>query len=271
MADEVNTAHCPFDKLFTRNVPHILENIFFSLDYESFKTCMEVNKGWHELLTSRFYNKKALLVFGEGISEDENKLLKASRDGNASLVRGLLSSGLINVDCVPFKALSTPLLLAAWKGHREVTKVLLDRGADPNKADKFGMLPLHEAATKGHGDVAELLIARGSNVNTEDKFGRTPLLNAACHGHKIVVKLLLEGGVNPNQPDVGGWTPSLYHIRQGYNRAAQPTPLQYAASRSSNEYKDVVKLLLQYGADPRVYCYPKRKRSDWLLLIQKKN
>ena len=66
MADEVNTVHCPLDELFTRNVPHILENIFFSLDYESFKTCMEVNKGWHELLTSRFYNKKALLLFHKG-------------------------------------------------------------------------------------------------------------------------------------------------------------------------------------------------------------
>ena len=100
MADEVNTAHCPLDKLFTRNVPHILENIFFSLDYESFKMCMEVNKEWYELLTSRLYKKKALVVFREGISKDETKLWSALEIGNAGLVTRLVSNGLVNVDCV---------------------------------------------------------------------------------------------------------------------------------------------------------------------------
>ena len=41
--------------LFTRSVPHILEKIFFSLDYESFMRCSEVNKTWNDLLTSEPY------------------------------------------------------------------------------------------------------------------------------------------------------------------------------------------------------------------------
>ena len=32
-----------FDKLLTRNVPHILEKIFLSLDYNTFKKCQEVS------------------------------------------------------------------------------------------------------------------------------------------------------------------------------------------------------------------------------------
>ena len=51
--------------LFPRNVPHIIEKIFFYLDYESYKKCHEVNSTWFELLTSDSYQKKAKAVFRE--------------------------------------------------------------------------------------------------------------------------------------------------------------------------------------------------------------
>lgn len=41
-----------FDKLLAKNVPHILEKIFLSLDIESFKNCMEVCQAWRSLLAS---------------------------------------------------------------------------------------------------------------------------------------------------------------------------------------------------------------------------
>ena len=47
-----------FGPLSTRSVPHILEKIFFSLDYKSFKTCMKVNKAWRELLSTASYQKR---------------------------------------------------------------------------------------------------------------------------------------------------------------------------------------------------------------------
>ena len=47
----------PFNKLFAMNVPHILEKIFFSLDYDAFKTCAEVSNTWKELLSSESYKK----------------------------------------------------------------------------------------------------------------------------------------------------------------------------------------------------------------------
>ena len=54
---------CAFDKLFTKSVPHILEKIFFSLDFKSFNTCMDVSKTWRDLLTSDTYRAKGRLVF----------------------------------------------------------------------------------------------------------------------------------------------------------------------------------------------------------------
>lgn len=67
-----------FDTLFTKSFPHILEKIFFSLDYASYKTCMEVKKAWNELLKSESYHKKSKTVFYKGILEDEKKLHRAS-------------------------------------------------------------------------------------------------------------------------------------------------------------------------------------------------
>ena len=50
-------AHYGFELLFRRNVPHILEKIFFSLSYNSYLTCFEVNNAWKKTLVSERYQK----------------------------------------------------------------------------------------------------------------------------------------------------------------------------------------------------------------------
>ena len=47
------------EKLFRKNVPHILERIFFSLDYDSFMECSKVCKEWNKLLSSDRYRSEA--------------------------------------------------------------------------------------------------------------------------------------------------------------------------------------------------------------------
>ena len=73
---EVN-GPCAFDKIFLKNVPHILEIIFFSLDFESYKKCLEVNNTWKELLTSESYQTKGKIVFHQEIFAMEKKLMQA--------------------------------------------------------------------------------------------------------------------------------------------------------------------------------------------------
>ena len=50
-------ASCSFDTLFTKNVPHIMEKIFLSLDPASFKACLDVSKSWNEVLTKSLKRK----------------------------------------------------------------------------------------------------------------------------------------------------------------------------------------------------------------------
>ena len=42
-----------FDQLFIKTRPHILEKMCLSLDFESFKNCLEVNKAWKDTLKSK--------------------------------------------------------------------------------------------------------------------------------------------------------------------------------------------------------------------------
>ena len=65
--------HCIFDTLLTKYVPHILENIFFSLDYKSFKSCLQVNRKWKELIMSEAYKIKGKFVFHDEIKNKEDR------------------------------------------------------------------------------------------------------------------------------------------------------------------------------------------------------
>ena len=97
-ANELQNRHC-IVTMFSM-FPHILENIFFFLDYESYKVCMQVNSEWREQLSSERYKTWVKSVFKREILEDENKLCAAADEDNIDGVRRLLSSGIINVNCV---------------------------------------------------------------------------------------------------------------------------------------------------------------------------
>ena len=215
----------PFNKLFTRNVPHILEKIFFSLDYASFKECMEVHRAWHELLTSKSFKQFGKLTFQREI---ETALWHATRSGNAKEARAVLSTGMVNIECIDKDV--TPLFTAVEKGHKDLVQLLLEAGANPNSPStdfEFDWTPLYWAALRGDHDVAKLLIEAGGNVNMEARDGKIPLHLAK--GRKVVKLLLDEGS----------------HLHK--ECASRNTPLHYA---SMGGRIDVVKFLLERGADP---------------------
>ncbi len=69
----------------------------------------------------------------------------------------------------------TALLQAAFWGRLEIAELLINSGADVNaKADR-SVVPLHEAARMGHVELARLLLQHGADVNAKDDEGKTPL------------------------------------------------------------------------------------------------
>ena len=151
-----------FDLLFKRNVPHILEMIFLSIDYRSLKSCLMVNKTWKQLLTSESFKRK-------GKSRFDKWLFRAALAGQVDSVHLLLQLGAEPDKFMNPNSGRTALHWAVTLNHIDVVKVLLDGGADPGKADNDGNTPLYYAERARPG------------------------------GHKKIVRLLKEAGEEPNK------------------------------------------------------------------------
>jgi uncharacterized protein len=61
-----------------------------------------------------------------------------------------------------------------WPKGAEVARVLVEAGADVNKACEHGRTALHMAAAWGHADVARLLLDSGADPSVVDDEGLTP-------------------------------------------------------------------------------------------------
>lgn len=98
---------------------------------------------------------------------------------------------------------NSPLMYAAALGSLEAMRLLLDAGADPNRANDFAATPLMWCA----GDAAKvrLLLLSGANANARSNLGRTPQLIAATYdGATEAARLLLEKGADVNARDKSG-------------------------------------------------------------------
>ena len=179
-------------------------------------------------------------MFHREILKDEKKLWEAVKEGQVERIRRLLSSGMLNMNCVGGTFGLTPLLFEAVRmcgseaTNIRVVKLLLEKGADPNKADDyFHRGPLKEAIHNGNKDVVKLLLDKGAEPNKMSRFGNYPLKTAAQLGNRDIVRMLLKAGADPNVRDWIGFIGS--------------TPLQWA---SRNGHEDVVQELLAAGAEP---------------------
>jgi ankyrin repeat protein len=81
--------------------------------------------------------------------------------------------------------------LLGMAGSLELTALLLERGADPNRGNDYGWTKLHQAGYGNDPELAQLLLDAGART---DLFARgdggTPLVCALFWGHREVVPLL---------------------------------------------------------------------------------
>ena len=256
MEGQESVGTCCFNELQNTNAPHLIEKIFFLLDYESFKTCMEVNSLWSKLLKSKSYQERARHVFKHEMFKDHKKLQKATYRGNTDVVRRLLSNGMLDVDCIeppwhPIRPWTgygndevmsmlcggslysawTPLEIAAHCGHPEVVKLLIEKGADLNGRARN---PMREAVAEGKDDIILLLLKAGVDPDKKVINGKTALHLAVSSGQRsstkvLVTQVLIDAGAQIDKTDNNG-----------------ETALHYAAKAGQ---MDVFKLLVKSGAD----------------------
>jgi RNA polymerase sigma factor (sigma-70 family) len=107
---------------------------------------------------------------------------------------------------------------AVIAGDLTQVKNLLDKGADANatqqQGEGKGITVLMFAASKGNVDITKLLIERGADVNGKQlKSMNTPLMLAAVASHLEVVNLLLEKGADVNMRNKSRETALKWAIR----------------------------------------------------------
>lgn len=158
-----------------------------------------------------------------------------------------------------------------WYSSCEETALLLiEAGADPNVADKEGILPLHGALWSGFNKAAALLLEKGADPNKADApFGSTPLIIAIGNEAMEIVDLLLDLGADLNLREIDGDSPlsrmlwmrnmkdpsDIKRFARMLELGADPnwrvdlerTPLMNAIKYGQ---KSVIPLLLEAGANP---------------------
>ncbi len=138
--------------------------------------------------------------------------------------------------------LRTPLMWAAFRGNRAMVEYLLGRGADPNHVAFFGTA-LTQTAWRGHTEIARLLIRRGARINqAEPLSGFTPLHWAAATdaARPEFIRLLIEHGGDPAAPGGQPVDAFLGEIQ---------TPLSLATQRGETEVTKLLRAAIAGDPD----------------------
>jgi len=154
-------------------------------------------QGGDDSLVRLLINERVVLSSG-GQWQHLSPLGLASFCGHEAVVRSVLECDHdpYKTGIVPDSLGRSPLHHAASRGYENVTRLLLESGAEPRAKDKCRDTPLHLAAGRGHESVVQLLIDRDAEIEAKDIYGCTPLMDAVMRGHVSAAMLLLEEGAN---------------------------------------------------------------------------
>ena len=193
----------------------------------------------------------------------EAPLLTCARTGGVAAVRGLLSRG-ADIDVTDGWRGQTPLMWAAAENHAPIMHVLLEGGARVDAASTGGFTALMFAVRQDARDAARLLVAAGADVNAQAPNGQSLLRVAINNRHYSLAALLLARGADPIARDRGGSTAlhDLVASRAPQRRPQVPAAASEDAAAHATESLDLMRLLLDAGADPNARTEPQPRLTD---------
>jgi ankyrin repeat protein len=101
----------------------------------------------------------------------------------------------------------------AREGMTQKLAGFVDHALPTDVQDDDGNTPLMPAAYQGHAETVRLLIQRGADVNLPNKRNQAPVAGAVFKGEDAVVRLLIEAGA-----DLDAGTPSARDTATMFDR-----------------------------------------------------
>lgn len=227
---------------------------------------------WHAMKSNNSAVVGYLCDIDIGVADDTNKvretaIIWAVQHCNGEVVQAILSRLLdakkYSIDQTD-KSQRTLLYHAAKAGNAAAVNLLIEHGADMDRADELDWRPIEVAAERGHEETVRILLEAGANLVPENKDTRCLVARAAETGQQAVLRLLLHHHRRPDidRPSRQDRTPLCEAAAKGQykvakmlldsgasvNRAddANRTWLYWAAEKG---FDDMVSLLLAYGAE----------------------
>ena len=210
--------------------------------------------------------------------DGETALHLVARAGNVEAAKLLLAHG-AKVDARETFGEQTPLMWAAARRHPEMVELLASRGADVNARsavrdyqrvataesrakflDRGSFTPPIYAARENCQACVEVLLKHKADIGLPDPSGVPPLSIAMMNGNWDLAKQLIDAGADVNQWDIFGQSP--LHVAIGnLKMRGDNNPLDSDAQQMQASGRDIVKLLVERGANPNqqlVYRAPGR-------------
>ncbi|XP_071148684.1 ankyrin-1-like [Mytilus edulis] len=222
---------------------------------------------------------------------NESPLFIASKEGHHNIVKLLLERSCVNMEN---ENKISSFFAASENGHTDIVRLFLEHNCDPNSFNKSDESVLYVAIKKNHSDIVKLLFEHNCNPNIcnskhesvlfcasktnraefvnfllenncdpnicNDK-NESPLFAASKEGHADIVTLLLEHNCDANICNDTKESPLFIACMCNKLRLVQAVQhLSFAFSRSTQNYTEIVKLLLEHNCDPNT-CNDKNESA----------
>ncbi|CAB1343057.1 unnamed protein product [Coregonus sp. 'balchen'] len=187
----------------------------------------------------------------------------------------------------------TPLLLAAIFHHVNCVECLLDRGANPEIANKDGetplfkacgkpnaeivdhllkgVTPLHEAAGHDNVEICQMLLDAGAKMNAANIYGIDPFFTAAQNGGVKVLSFLISKGADMNCQACDGATPLYEASKNGHKEVVE---LLLSQKADANRTTNIMSMLIPATSKAKVQCsgisplhLAAEHNRDWILEV----
>lgn len=144
-------------------------------------------------------------IFKGDFSEPPDKykiiFLTATRNGDQRTMQKMLKKYPAVIHARSKESIAA-LHYAAYLGHYDLVRILLDAKANIHAVVTNGWTPLHFAASEGEVKILGLLLEYGSDINARDTRGTTPLGVAIATQRNNSEEFLLEQGAGMGGEDL---------------------------------------------------------------------